>query len=143
MSAGRNGVCRAVQWPHPAAAYLDAGHTCPSLLCAADPVLGCPIQRRFFMKVLVGVKRALFQKRVSCVGSGAKLLTIYTFPRKRGSVFFFIRADYVSAHLNGGENPSHTRTPKPHFIRFGEPLHAEVFAPPPHILGCHVYLLFS
>ena len=65
-------------------------------------VRGTPITRTptilvklFFLEVLAGVKRALFQKRVSCVGSGAKLLTKCASLKKRVSVFcFFIMLLY-------------------------------------------------
>ena len=63
-----------------------------------------------------------------CVGSGAKLLTVYAFPRKRESVFFFYW---------GG---LHVRP----FIRRGESIsNAEVFSPTPHILGCRLIYCFA
>lgn len=56
QSAGGTGSCppdetakrRAVQIPHPAAAYLDRGKTCPALLCAANPY-GLPCIEEVFL----------------------------------------------------------------------------------------------
>ena len=59
QSAGGTGSCppdetaqsRAVQKPHPAAAYLDYGDTPPHSSVRLTR-LGCPIQRRFFYEAV-------------------------------------------------------------------------------------------
>ena len=59
QSAGGTGSClpdetaqsRAVQKPHPAAAYLDSGPSRP-LSSVRLTRMGCPIQRRFFYEAV-------------------------------------------------------------------------------------------
>ena len=66
----------------------------PSLL-HENPTI---IAKLCFLEVLVGVKRALFQKRVSCVGSGAKLLTECA-SIKNAEAFFVFSNDIIKNNL--------------------------------------------